>query len=292
MSDNKQHLADGRVRLREMAETQAGGRVSTSDQGPATLSAELIEELLHNLRVHQIELEIQNEELRRGLVERDAAQARLERVRWQAASAGFDAESRSRLLSSQDEFITAEAELASLDEELGRYTPKAPFAGHLRDLDPDLQVGQWLARKEKIAVLVGNQGHIVETWLSEDEIRRVEVGNTGIFMADGHEGPVLRLTVSNVDADATRVLVNSQSSNPAAGQLAAQSGGHILTRERNGQLIPEQAMYRVVFKVDSPTGALANQAWRGRVVVHASWEAPAGRYLRSALSVLVREAGF
>jgi len=223
---------------------------------------------------------------------RDAAQARLERLRWQAASAGFDIESRNRLLSSQDEFATAEAELASLNEELARYSPKAPFAGRLRDLDPDLQLGQWLARKEKIAVLVGEQGYLVETWLTEDEVRRVQVGDSAIFMADGHEGPLLRLSVSNVDADATRVLLSNQGGNPAAGQLAAQFGGHILTRERNGQLIPEQAMYRVVFKVDSPLENLAGQAWRGRIVVHAGWEAPAGRYLRSAIAVVVREAGF
>lgn len=224
---------------------------------------------------------------------RDAAQARLERLRWQAASAGFDSESRNRLLSSQDELATAEAELAGLNEELARYAPKAPFAGRLRDLDPDMHVGQWLARKEKIAVLVGQQkGHSVETWLTEDEIRRVQVGDTGMFLADGLEGPALRLSVSNVDADATRVLLANQGGNQAVGQLAAQFGGHILTRERHGQLIPEQAMYRVVLKVESPPGSLADQSWRGRIIVHARWEAPAGRYLRSALAVMVREAGF
>lgn len=219
-------------------------------------------------------------------LKRAAALARIERLRWQAASAGFDPGSRPHLQSSQEELASAAAELAALDEELARYAPKAPFAGRLRDIDPDLQSGQWLARKERIALLVGEEGSLVETWLAEEAVKRIAPGDEAIFIADGREGPVLQLRVSNIDADASRVLGSSQS------LLAAQHGGHILTRERNGQLIPEQAMYRVTLTVESPLQDLAGQSWRGSVVVHARGEAPAARYLRNALGVLVREAGF
>jgi len=216
-------------------------------------------------------------------VRRATALQRLERARWQAAAAGIDAEARARLQSSQDELASAQAELASVDEELARYAPAAPFAGQLRDLDPDLAPGQWLARKEKIGLLVGRGGNVVETYLDEEAVKRVTTGDGGIFISDAGEGPVLRLKVANVDADATRVLPN--------GMLAAQAGGHVLTRERNGQLIPEHAVYRVTLAVDSPLGELAGQSWRGKVVVRASWEVPLWRYLRNALAVVLREAG-
>jgi putative peptide zinc metalloprotease protein len=216
-------------------------------------------------------------------VRRATALQRLERARWQAAAAGIDAEARARLQSSQDELASAQAELTSVDEELARYAPTAPFAGQLRDLDPDLAAGQWLARKEKIGLLVGRGGNVVETYLDEEAVKRVAAGDGGIFISDAGEGPVLRLKVANVDADATRVLPN--------GMLAAQAGGHVLTRERNGQLIPEHAVYRVTLAVDSPLGELAGQSWRGKVVVRASWEVPLWRYLRNALAVLLREAG-
>lgn len=219
-------------------------------------------------------------------LKRSAALARIERLRWQAASAGFDPGSRAHLQSSQDELATAAAELAALDEELARYAPKAPFAGRVRDIDPDLQSGQWLARKERIALLVGEQGSVVETWLAEEAVKRIAPGDEAIFIADGREGPVLSLRISGIDADATRMLGSAQS------LLAAQHGGHILTRERGGQLIPEQAMYRVAFAVETPLQDLSGQSWRGSVVVHARGEAPAARYLRNALGVLVREAGF
>lgn len=216
-------------------------------------------------------------------VRRETAQARVERIRWQAASAGFDVESRARLQSSQDELATAEAELANLDEELSRYAPKAPFAGTLRDVDPDLKTGQWLPRKEKLALLVGRQGHTIETYLDEEAVKRVAVGDRGIFITDAAIGPVLNLTVTNVDADASRVLAN--------GMLSAAAGGHVLTRDRKGQRIPEHGVFRVSFSVDSPLSELEGQSWRGKVIVRASWEAPAWRYVRNALAILIREAG-
>ena len=108
-------------------------------------------------------------------------------------------------------------------------------------------------------------------------------GDTATFVSDGGEGAVLRLRVAQIDRDASRVLNN--------GMLAAQYGGHILTRERNGLLVPEQGIYRVVLEVQSPLGELAEQAWRGTVVLHGDWEAPAWRYLRNALAVIWREAG-
>lgn len=76
-------------------------------------------------------------------------------------------------------------------------------------------------------------------------------------------------------------------------ELAVQSGGHLLTREKSGQLVPERAVYRVAFEV--PAGALEDWgqlSWRGQLTVHASWEATASRYLRQAAVVLIRELGF
>jgi putative peptide zinc metalloprotease protein len=78
-------------------------------------------------------------------------------------------------------------------------------------------------------------------------------------------------------------------------ELAAHLGGHVLTREKNGQLVPERAIYRVTLMVEpnaAALAALANQSWRGKLTIHARWEAPAWPYLRHAVAVLVREVGF
>lgn len=213
-----------------------------------------------------------------------AVQARVDRLRWQAATAGFDADSRSRLQSSQDELATAEAELAGVKEERARYAPVAPFAGHLRDIDPDLGEGAWVGRNEKLAMLVGSGGQVVETYLDEESVKRVHVGDRGLFIIDSGSGPGLALTVTNIDDDASRVLTN--------GMLASSAGGHVLTRDRRGQKIPEHGVYRVALAVDAPSSALTGQSWRGRVVIRADWNPLAWRYLRNALAILIREAGF
>lgn len=214
---------------------------------------------------------------------REALLARLETLRWQAASAGFDAEARTRLQSSQEALATLEAELAGLDEELSRYSPAAPFAGQIRDIDPDLAPGQWLTPQEPFALLAGHDS-LVETYLDEAQVKRIAAGSSARFISDSGSGPMLHLRVTSVDADATRVLGNAL--------LAAQAGGHVLVRPRGEQLVPEQGIYRVTLAVESPLGALQGRSWRGRVVLDARGEAPALHYLRNLLAILIREASF
>ncbi|WP_151448769.1 HlyD family efflux transporter periplasmic adaptor subunit [Lacisediminimonas profundi] len=214
---------------------------------------------------------------------RAGLKAKVDRLRWQAAAAGLDTDTRSRLQSLQVELATAEAELTSLEEELSLYSPKAPWPGVVRDVDPDLHRGQWVGRKERIAILVKQGAWVVETYLDEEEVKRISVGDSGRFSTDGGGGPSLSLKVMGVDADATRVLPNAM--------LATIHGGHIIVREKNNQVIPEQAMYRVTLAVEDKPAALSTQAWRGTVVINGTWQVPGWRYLRNALAILVRESG-
>jgi len=62
--------------LRRRAEEIARGKAARMPENLGTLSPEAARQLLHELRVHQIELEMQNEELRRTQVELEASRAR------------------------------------------------------------------------------------------------------------------------------------------------------------------------------------------------------------------------
>ena len=211
-------------------------------------------------------------------------QARMASLRWQAAVAGLDGEQRHNLLVLQEERASAEAELASVQAELAKYAPRAPFSGRLVDLDPDLKPGAWVARNEKLAMLVRENDWVVEAFLDEEAVRRVSPGDRASFVVDGVAGGLVGLRVQTVDHDATRVLADSV--------LATQFGGSVLTREKNGQHMPERATFRVLLSATEPPAALAGASWRGNVVIHGDWEAPGMRFLRSALALLWREAGF
>ena len=219
------------------------------------------------------------------VVKRAALQARLDQQRWQAAASGLDEESRKRLLVNQQSLQTARAELAGVDAEALQFAPRAPYAGTLKDVNPDLQLGQWVSRKEKLGTLIkANSPWLVETWLDEDAVQRVRVGDAAYFYKDSASGAMLRLTVTSVDQDASRVLPKPE--------LAAQWGGHVLSRDKNNQLIPERAIYRVSLKIEDADRLHFEQSARGHITLHASWEAPASRYFRQAVSVLMQESGF
>ena len=62
--------------LRTRAEALAQEKAVPLPDAPEALSPEETRRMLHELRVHQIELEMQNEELRRAQAELDASRAR------------------------------------------------------------------------------------------------------------------------------------------------------------------------------------------------------------------------
>ena len=64
------------VALRRRAEEMARGKAFRIPENMESLSIEATRQMLHELRVHQIELEMQNEELRRAQEELNAARAR------------------------------------------------------------------------------------------------------------------------------------------------------------------------------------------------------------------------
>ncbi|MCE1241185.1 MAG: HlyD family efflux transporter periplasmic adaptor subunit [Azonexaceae bacterium] len=211
------------------------------------------------------------------------SEARRERLAWQSAAAGLDPELRRDWQVLDEQLITAEAEERSITADAARYRPLAPHAGHLRDLDPDLRPGQWLANRELVARLVGDGAYEVVTYVDDEAIHRIAVGDRGLFTADGGAGPDVRLSVVRIDRDAARTLREPE--------LATPFGGHVLVRERQGVLYPERAIYRVVLAVKADAVAPQN-SWRGQVSIAGDWEAPGLRFLRHAGSVFFREAGF
>ena len=75
MKNKDTHPTDA-VELRKQAEAMACENVAQLPEQLAPLSAEATKQTLHELRVHQIELELQNQELRRAQLELDATRER------------------------------------------------------------------------------------------------------------------------------------------------------------------------------------------------------------------------
>ena len=210
---------------------------------------------------------------------------RLDQQRQQAAISGFDDEMRKRWRVAQQTLATTQAEWQGAQAERSQFQPRAPYAGRFFLTDPDLAAGQWVSKKEQLGVLV-REGSAwrIETWLEENDSERVHVGQLASFWVDSMTGQMLQLKVLSIDQDAARTLPRRE--------LASVQGGHVVTREKNGVLVPERAVYRVTLELQKMPEDMQDLSWRGKLVIHADWGSPLGRYLRQIMTVLVRETGF
>jgi len=206
--------------------------------------------------------------------------ARLERLDWQAQSASQVEVASAPMALSNSQFKGAAAEASRARQNLERYQPKAPFTGIYRHANPDTLPGQWIAKNEAIGVIVGPDPWKIEAWVDEHERKRLSVGDLATFYTSALSRPV-RAVVVDIDADATRELPD--------GMLSAPYGGPILVRQQQGRWLPERAMYRVLLSPDRKRVLPAEQVLRGELSISADWESIAGRYLKSAISTLLRE---
>ena len=204
----------------------------------------------------------------------------------QIAAAGFDSELRRDWQVLQERQLQATTQQQAVETEASRYRLNAAGAGVLRDVDPDLRSGDWLARSELLGRVVGSDRLEVLAYVHEEDIHRISIGDSAIFIADAGVGPVLNLTVRSVDQDASRTLSEAA--------LSSAAGGMIQVRSMQGTLYPERPVYRVVLDVAIPleAGTEFQHRWRGKVSIRGRWDAAAAQFMKTATSVFWREAGF
>lgn len=214
----------------------------------------------------------------------DTGRSKLARLRQQADAAGFDREQRAQLLVLREQVSMAEAELANLDADRKRYAIVAPYSATFHIADPDLRPGDWVSRNELIGTLAQEKKLQIISYLPEEDVARIRVGDSARFYPPAHPESPLPLVITAVDRDASRQLHEPT--------LATVHGGDVLCREKNGLLFPERAVYKVSYEVEAASLNGLPLNLRGSVVTAGASQIPGERFIRSALAVLRREAGF
>jgi len=187
-------------------------------------------------------------------------------------------EKRARLASELAQALaTVKGEMA----ELARLEIKAPFAGQVLDVDPDIVAGTWVAPSRPLGILVDPANWIAEALVPEAALARIAVGDRARLHLPGE--PLTRLDglVAAIDTARAGALPDPL--------LAADYGGPVKTVERE-KLVPREALYRVRVSLEVPP--LATRVARVTVVIEGRRESLAADWLRSASAVLIREAGF
>jgi putative peptide zinc metalloprotease protein len=222
--------------------------------------------------------------------QQQVASARASGLQWRVENAGLEPKLQENQKLLQASLGKAEAEVAGLSREKNRYAMQSPIDGVVYWMDPDWAPGAWVRANAPIVEVADVRAWQGYAYLSEKEVKRVQVGDSARFIAESGQWGAVPLVVSRVDQDASHVLQD--------GILASVYGGEILVREKAGRLVPEQAIYRVTLQVPVQEAAVlaelaksATPVLRGKVVISGEGQSWLGQYWRTALSVARRETG-
>jgi putative peptide zinc metalloprotease protein len=169
----------------------------------------------------------------------------------------------------------------ALERQIEQLVIRAPFAGKIVDLDPQISVGLWLNPKHSLARLVSTRGARVKGLLSDSELPRIAIGASAVFIADDAAVPRRSLSVTFIAPAADGRLAETV--------LADRHGGSVPSGDENGVLRARHGWFELTF--DSPLFE-PEQIMRGVARVDAARTSPAALAFRHFARVLVRERGF
>jgi putative peptide zinc metalloprotease protein len=157
---------------------------------------------------------------------------------------------------------------------------RAPFAGELKDVPPDLRIGDDIRRLERLGILIASTVAVVEAYVTEADLDRVRTGaSTRLIPLDGRTLP---LVVSEVAHVSTRALDVPELASTNEGPIAVRRG-------TGGILVPERAIYRVILTTSDPSAETTSRL-AGRVVIEAAPRSFIDILYRKTVALVIRES--
>jgi putative peptide zinc metalloprotease protein len=177
----------------------------------------------------------------------------------------------------------AVAEYRGLAARRERLLLRAPQAGQVRDLLPQLTTGRWVSTQTPLVRIVEG-GTRMRGYLEENALWRIAPGDRGRFIADDPMRSSLAVELLDVDTNGVAYLDQEALSSDHHGPIAVR-------RDENNRPTPVQAQYGVRLQVidDVPT---PTQPLRGVAVLQGRSESLVGATWRRLAALGVRESGF
>ncbi|WP_110690925.1 efflux RND transporter periplasmic adaptor subunit [Salinicola endophyticus] len=177
----------------------------------------------------------------------------------------------------------AVAEYRGLAAQRERLQLRAPQAGVVRDLQRDLSVGRWLHPAESLARIV-EPGLRLRGYLAEENLWRVEAGNSGRFIADDPMRSAMPVRLDDVDATGVAYLEQEALSSDHGGPIAVR-------RDAQHHAEPIQAQYGVRLSLLGES-THPDHPLRGMVLLEGEHQSLLGAAWRRIAALGVRESGF
>lgn len=177
----------------------------------------------------------------------------------------------------------AVAEYRGLEARRARLQLRAPQAGEVRDLLPDLSPGRWLSPNVPLARVVA-PGLRLRGYLAEKHLWRVEPGAEGHFIADDPARRALAVRLDEVNTTGAAYVELEALTSDHHGQIAVR-------RDAQNRAEPVEAQYGVRLSLLADDIQLAHPL-RGVVVLKGERQSLLGAAWRRLAALGVRESGF
>lgn len=147
-----------------------------------------------------------------------------------------------------------------------------------------LHPGAWVNDQQPLIQVVAPNDFKIEGFVSEQNLPLIADDQTGVFVADRGDIPAIAVDISSVDVSAVYELPYPE--------LTSQHKGAIAIRPQpNGKLLPENAQYRVNFRLFNHNQPPVKQL-PGVVVVKGKSRSLLWYQLKLLGAPLIRESGF
>jgi putative peptide zinc metalloprotease protein len=212
-----------------------------------------------------------------------AAQADEALLRWEVEQQPFDSRLIEQGVALSRRWDVAREAVAGLSAQVAQLTLRAPFDGIVQE-NEILAAGTWLPRGAHLVDVIAPSGVKGDAFVGEDDVERVEPGNTARFVATVAERGALQCRVSAVDRVNVATLDEPS--------LASVYGGPLPAERQPGtdKIVPLSATYRVRIGDCEPSATLRREI-TGTVVLGHARESLAWHALKWVMSVLQRESG-
>ncbi|MEZ5925848.1 MAG: hypothetical protein R3D57_15845 [Hyphomicrobiaceae bacterium] len=204
----------------------------------------------------------------------DLVRLRLDRI------AG-DVADRSNRIVLEGELSRHRTHLTGLETEASKLIVRSPQSGVARDVDWNLQPGQWIDQATPIGRVIGSGAVEIQGYLGEDEFWRISEGADATFVP---EDPALSMVSGQVFE-----VVQTGARSITLAYLSSVYGGAIASdRDADNEIRPRSGRHLVRVRSD---GELPARAVRGTLRLSGQPESFAAAIWRRVLQVLVRESG-
>ncbi len=188
-----------------------------------------------------------------------------------------------------NEIENTEQELKGLKTISDKLTVKAPFAGKIKMMDPNLDLGQWVNSRKMLALLADDDITILSGYIREIDMNKLSKMNKGVFYAEYspfHKFDVILNTVEKTIAD---TLFWPELSSIQGGAIPSEKGvnGEIKT-------LPQYSVYPIEFKLgkDYQNAPLPNFVVRGTIIMSGDRQILANTLFKKAVSIFRLDSGF